>query len=298
MQAGFLIEILSWKSWVVFEKSAVAVRVFVRQVGAEGVGVFPAPDRGVALVYDDSRGVEVVGVDVVDLNRTGGGGFLDHGNRYVFQPYGFLPHQPIVGWRGCGCIVAVFPNQLPSRVIEEHKLRTQRAGLGDALPEGVVFVIMRFAIVDRAVKCVGGIPHESDRSVAQRIAGAVKAVGFDDRTGGVQQAVAGGFERIRIDRTAKLTIDAVAVGVIIPKFKPGVVRLADEAIQHIVIVAAVVHRIGVGRLGDATGGIVGERAGSLPTRWVLSRHRSRNCVRTFSHFLHIKLSKFASRRIP
>lgn len=69
MQAGFLIEILSWKSWVVFEKSAVAVRIFVRQVGAESVGVFPAPDNGVVLVYDYPRGVEVVGVVVDALSR-------------------------------------------------------------------------------------------------------------------------------------------------------------------------------------------------------------------------------------
>ncbi|SDW04264.1 hypothetical protein SAMN05216300_101109 [Nitrosomonas oligotropha] len=42
---------------MVFNKLTVAVRVFVGQIGTESAGVFPAPDRGVALVHDHSWGV-------------------------------------------------------------------------------------------------------------------------------------------------------------------------------------------------------------------------------------------------
>ncbi len=84
MQAGFLIKILPREAWMVFKQLTIAVRVFIRQIGTEGVGVVPAPDRGVALVHDDSRGVEVVGVNEVDQDRAGGGGFLDHCDRNIF----------------------------------------------------------------------------------------------------------------------------------------------------------------------------------------------------------------------
>jgi len=83
MQAGFLIEVLPRESWLVFKELSVAVRVFVGQVGAEGVGVFPAPDNGVARVHNHSRGIEVISVDVMHLDRTGGGGFRDYGNRNI-----------------------------------------------------------------------------------------------------------------------------------------------------------------------------------------------------------------------
>ena len=93
----------------------------------------PAPDDGVARVHDHPRGIEVVGVDVMHLDRAGSGGFRDHGNRYVFQPDGFLTYQPIVRRCGCSSIVLIFPDQLPRWIIEEQKLRTQWTILDDAL---------------------------------------------------------------------------------------------------------------------------------------------------------------------
>ncbi len=84
MQVCFLIKILPRETWMVFKKLGIAVRVFVGQIGTEGVGVVPAPDRGVALVHDDSRGVEMIGVDEVSQDRTGGGGFPDYGDRNIF----------------------------------------------------------------------------------------------------------------------------------------------------------------------------------------------------------------------
>ncbi|MEI2656717.1 MAG: hypothetical protein V9G16_06105 [Nitrosomonas sp.] len=42
--------------------------------------------------------------------------------------------------------------------------------------------------------------------------------------------------------------------------------MADEAIQSVIIIGAVIYRIGVGRLRDAAGGIVGERAGIVAHR--------------------------------
>ena len=83
MQTGFLIKILPRESRVVFEELTVAVRVFVGQVGTECMGVFPAPDRGVALVHDHSRRIEMVGVDKVNLDRAGGCSFLDHRYRDI-----------------------------------------------------------------------------------------------------------------------------------------------------------------------------------------------------------------------
>ncbi|MDP3662178.1 MAG: hypothetical protein U1D41_03015 [Nitrosomonas sp.] len=41
MKIRFLIKILPWESKTVFKELAVAVRVFVGQVGTEGVGVVP-----------------------------------------------------------------------------------------------------------------------------------------------------------------------------------------------------------------------------------------------------------------
>lgn len=37
--------------------------------------------------------------------------------------------------------------------------------------------------------------------------------------------------------------------------------MADQAIQPVIIIGAVIHRIGVGCLDDVTGGIVGQRTG-------------------------------------
>lgn len=86
---------------------SVAIRVFVGLVRAEGMGVVPAPDRGVARVHDHPQGVEVVGVDVMHLDRTGGSGFRDYRNRNVAQPHG-CRNQPVIGWGGCDFIVAAF----------------------------------------------------------------------------------------------------------------------------------------------------------------------------------------------
>ena len=71
-------------------------------------------------------------MDVVNLNRTGGSGFLDHGQRNIAQPDGFLPYQPIIGLRR-GCIIPVFADQLSVGVAKEEKLRTQWTILDDAL---------------------------------------------------------------------------------------------------------------------------------------------------------------------
>ena len=133
MQTSFLIKILAWESRVVFEQLTVVIRVFVRQVGAERVRVLPAPDWGVTGIYDHSRGIEMIGMDVIHLDWPCCGGFADYGDRNIFQPDGFLPHQPIIGWCGCAGIVPVFTDQLPGRVVEEEKFVAQRAIFADAL---------------------------------------------------------------------------------------------------------------------------------------------------------------------
>ena len=58
-----------------------------------------------------------------------------------------------------------------------------------------------------------------------------------------------------------MSIGAIAIGITAPEFESGVVGLADQAIQFVIVIGAFVRRIGVGRLRDAAGRIVGECAG-------------------------------------
>jgi len=46
----------------------------------------------------------MVGVDVVHLDFTDGGGFRDYADRNIAQPDGFLSCQPIVYRRGGRCV--------------------------------------------------------------------------------------------------------------------------------------------------------------------------------------------------
>ena len=181
MKTGFLIKILAWESRVVFEQLAVAVRVFIGKVGTKCMGVFPAPDGCVALVHDHSRGVEMIGVDKVNQDRAGRGGFLDHGHRNIPQPDGFLPDQPVVCRCGRAGVVPVFANQLPRRIIEKEKLGTQRAIFADALIQGVGFVRVRFSVLDRRREFSSGVPGEGGSAVVQRIPGGIVAVDLGDR---------------------------------------------------------------------------------------------------------------------
>ncbi|MBS0300243.1 MAG: hypothetical protein JSR32_10025 [Proteobacteria bacterium] len=50
-------------------------------------------------------------MDVIHLNRAGGGEFLDYGQRNIAQPDGFLPYQPIIRLRR-GCIIPTLADQL------------------------------------------------------------------------------------------------------------------------------------------------------------------------------------------
>ena len=68
---------------MVFEKSAIAIRVFVGQISTKGMGVFPTPHNGVAGIGDHPWCVEVISMDVVNLNCAGGSGFLDNSNRDI-----------------------------------------------------------------------------------------------------------------------------------------------------------------------------------------------------------------------
>ena len=133
MQAGFLVEVLTWETRVVFKQLTVAVRILVREISTKRMHVLPAPDDGVGLIHDHPRGVEVVGVDVVHLYFTGSCGFSDYADRNITQPDGFLPYQPIVSRCGCSSIVLIISDQLPRWIIEEQKPRTQRAVFDDTL---------------------------------------------------------------------------------------------------------------------------------------------------------------------
>ena len=93
--------------------------MFVGQISAERMGIVRAPDDGGVWVHDHSWGVELIGVDVMHLDRTGGSGFRDYRDRNIAQPHGFLPGQPVIDWRSRRCIVPVFPDQLSVWIVEE-----------------------------------------------------------------------------------------------------------------------------------------------------------------------------------
>jgi len=181
MQTSFLIKILAWELRVVFEQLTVVIRVFVRQVGAERVRVLRAPDWGVTGIYNQSRGIEMIGMDVIHLDWPCCDGFADYGDRNIFQPDGFLPHQPIISWCGCAGIVPVFANQLPRRAIEEEKLGAQRAIFADALIQGIVFIVVSFCIFDRHREFSSGIPGKRGGAVVQWVTGGIIVVDLCDR---------------------------------------------------------------------------------------------------------------------
>ena len=200
---------------MVFEGLVVAIRVFVRQIGAERMRIFPASHDGVVLVHDRSRGVQVIGVDVIHLDRAGGGGLLEHGDRNAFEPHGFLTDRPVVRLRGGG-IVLIFADRLTVLVIKIPVFVRQRPGFADAFAQCIVAIVVRFSVSGGAGQIAGSIPNECCGAIAQRIAGGIKTVALGDRPGNAHQAVAGGCNRIRISRTAKLRLGAVTVGVITP----------------------------------------------------------------------------------
>ena len=82
--------------------------------------VFPAPHGSVALIDDHSWGVEMVGMNEVNPDCAGGGGFSDYSHWNIFQPDRFLPDQPVICWRSRGGIISVFSDRLSGRVIEEE----------------------------------------------------------------------------------------------------------------------------------------------------------------------------------
>lgn len=75
----------------------------------------------VSSVHDHSRRIEMIGMDIVNLDRASGSGFSDYGHWNILQPDGFLTHQPIIGWGNGGSIVPVFPDQLPIGIIEKQE---------------------------------------------------------------------------------------------------------------------------------------------------------------------------------
>lgn len=115
----------------------------------------PAPSNGVS---GHPRRVEMIGLDIINLDWAGCRGFFDHSYRNIFQPDGFLPYQPVVRRCSGRSIVLVFTDQLPIGIIEKHELLAQRAIFSDALIQGVVFVGVRFGILDSGGKLTRSIP--------------------------------------------------------------------------------------------------------------------------------------------
>ncbi len=84
MQIRLTIEVLPWESLMIFKQLRIAIRIFIRQIGAECVRVLPAPNDGVSGIDDHSWSVEMTRMDIVNLDRAGRGGFSDHGHRNIF----------------------------------------------------------------------------------------------------------------------------------------------------------------------------------------------------------------------
>ncbi len=82
---------------MIFKQLSIAVRIFIRQVGTERVRVLPSPDGGVSGIDDHSWGIEMIGMDILNMDRASGSGFSDYGHWNILQPDGFLPHQPVIG---------------------------------------------------------------------------------------------------------------------------------------------------------------------------------------------------------
>lgn len=107
MQAGFFVVILPGEAQVVGDGGAVTVRVLVGAAQTEGVAVVPTPYRDVGGVKDNTRGVQVVGVDGVEAVHAGA--FPNNRDRQVAQPKGFLDN---------GVAFVVFADQVSGRVVE------------------------------------------------------------------------------------------------------------------------------------------------------------------------------------
>ncbi len=57
------------------------------------MGILPAPDNDVSGIDDHPWRVEMIGMDIVNLDWAGRGGFSDHGHWNIL-PDGFLLRQP------------------------------------------------------------------------------------------------------------------------------------------------------------------------------------------------------------
>lgn len=167
-------------------------------------------------------------------------------------------------------------------IVEEQKLRTQRTVLDNALIQGIVFVGVCLGAFDRGYEFSGGVPGESGSTIAQRITGSVVGIVLRNRPGHVCQAVAGSGDGIGIKRAAELRLGTVAVGVIPPQLEAAVVRLADQAVERVVIVAAVVQRIGISCLRDAASRIVGQRTRVVANRMGVLSRPSKSKLRVYA----------------
>jgi hypothetical protein len=153
---------------------------------------------------------------------------------------------------------------------------------------------VRFGVLDCRREFSGGVPGESGGTVVQRIPGGIVVVDLRDRACHILQAITIRSHGIRVIRAARLGIGAIAVGVIAPELKAGVVGLADETIQPVIIIGAVIYRIGVGCLSDATGSIISQRADIVADAMGFEPAIDVETACTSARFPHIKLSRFGS----
>ncbi len=72
MQIRLAVEILPGESVMIFKQLSIAVRIFIRQVGTECMEILPAPHDGVSGIEDHSRRIEMIGMDIVNLDRASG----------------------------------------------------------------------------------------------------------------------------------------------------------------------------------------------------------------------------------
>ena len=81
------------------------------------------------------------------------------------------------------------------------------------------------------------------------------------------QTVTAARYRISIATATRFMLRSIAIGVITPELEAGVIRLVGQPVIDVVIKAAIIDRIGVGRIGDPAGRIVGYGA-DIATDWV------------------------------
>ncbi len=232
-QLDAVIPILPREAQVVHELAAVLVRILIRQGVAEGFA-FPTPGQAfVERVVDRARGVEVVGVDVVDQRFAGIAAVgAHHRDRGIAQP------DMILG-RALRGGVGMFRQQVAGFVVDELD-RFAIAGLDRQLPLRVVEEAGEaLAVLQGVAQTAGVVVAEGDGAIAGLVAAGVQGISLGVAAALLQQAVAGRVDTVAGGGGVDLALGAVAVSVVLVLLGDGAAGGLVQPVQCVVVVALV-----------------------------------------------------------